>query len=183
MIAELEAADRAQLPEDIETLTGDSLALAVGSDFDPEALVQRGGPADIPVGVKIRGDPDEIEKVLDKIREPPPASRRAVLETDDRRRLVVVGPNADYREQLAEDGGLGDTDAYEAVVRERRRGRRVFFVNFDAERRAGSPTWRRRRRRDVDGEPRAARRGLGISRLGRRRRARATRARSGSTTD
>ena len=57
------------LPGDAETLAGDSAALALGSDFDPEAFFSSDDRSDVPVAVKIKGDPDEIEKVLDKLRE------------------------------------------------------------------------------------------------------------------
>ena len=40
-----------------------------GSDFDPEAFFSSSDGSDIPVALKIKGDPDEIEKVLDKLRD------------------------------------------------------------------------------------------------------------------
>ena len=42
------------------------------------------------------------------------------------------GPNADYRGELLEDGGLGDTDAFQNVVREADQASAIVFVNFDA---------------------------------------------------
>ena len=66
------------LPADAETLAGDSAALALGSDFDPDAFSSSDDGSDIPIAVKIKGDPDEIEKVLDKLREMAgPAGERA----------------------------------------------------------------------------------------------------------
>ena len=38
--------------------------------------------------------------------------------------MVAIGPNADYRAELLEDGGLGDTEAFQNVVREAERGQR-----------------------------------------------------------
>ena len=32
--------------------------------------------------------------------------------------MVVIGPNADYREHVLDDGGLGDDDVFKDVVRE-----------------------------------------------------------------
>ena len=46
--------------------------------------------------------------------------------------MVAVGPNPDYRGQLLEDGGLGDSDVYQNVVRESGDANAIFFVNFDA---------------------------------------------------
>ena len=68
------------LPDDAETLAGDSAALVIGSDIDPDAIFDSPDGSDVPVAVKIKGDPDEIEKVLDKLREHGrPRGRRARL--------------------------------------------------------------------------------------------------------
>ncbi|WP_426244220.1 DUF3352 domain-containing protein [Nocardioides sp. LHG3406-4] len=131
MIADLEAQTGLSFPEDAETLVGDSVAIAVGSDIDPEAIFNGGGPADIPVGVKIKGDPDEIEAVLAKIT-PQLGEQASLLETEAKGDYLAVGPNADYRAKLAEDGGLGSTEAYQDVIEESDKAGALLFVNFDA---------------------------------------------------
>ena len=55
-----------------------------------------------------------------------------VFGTDADGDLVAIGPNADYRGELLEDGGLGDTDAFQNVVREAEQASAIFYVNFDA---------------------------------------------------
>ncbi len=45
---------------------------------------------------------------------------------------MAIGPNPDYRGQLLEDGGLGDSDVYQNVVRESGDANAILFVNFDA---------------------------------------------------
>ncbi|MFA6575621.1 MAG: hypothetical protein WCS84_09380, partial [Nocardioides sp.] len=135
MIAEAEAEMGLSLPEDAETLAGESMTLAVSSDFDPETFFNSGDGSDIPVAMKIKGDADGIESVLAKMvdslsAEDPDAA--TILGSDSEGDYVVVGPNADYRAELLEDGGLGDTDTYEDVVREADRAGAVLFVNFDA---------------------------------------------------
>src|SRR3712207_8718156 len=47
---------RSDLPEDAETLAGESAALVLGSDLDPEALSGSSDGSDVPVAVKIQGD-------------------------------------------------------------------------------------------------------------------------------
>lgn len=135
MIADAEEETGLSLPEDAETLAGESLTLAVGSDFDPETFFNSGDGSDVPVAVKIKGDADGIEAVLAKLvgslsaDDPDSAT---ILESDSDGDYVVVGPNADYRAELLEDGGLGDTDTYEDVVREAGDAGSILFVNFDA---------------------------------------------------
>ncbi len=131
MLADLEAQTGLAFPEDVETLTGESLALAVGSDIDPEAIFNGGGPADIPVGVKIKGDADEIEKVLAKIA-PQLGDQAAMLESETKGDHVALAANPDYRALLAEDGGLGDVEAYQRVVEESDKAGALLFLNFDA---------------------------------------------------
>ena len=45
------------LPQDAETLLGDSAALSFGSDFDPEAFFNSSDGSEIPVALKVRATP------------------------------------------------------------------------------------------------------------------------------
>ena len=135
LIAQAEAETGLSLPEDAETLAGESVTFAVSSDFDPEEFFNSGDGSDVPVGVKIKGDADGIESVLAKITdslsaEDPDAA--TILGSDSEGDYVVIGPNADYRAELLEDGGLGDSDTYQDVVREAGDAGSILFVNFDA---------------------------------------------------
>jgi hypothetical protein len=118
------------LPADAETLAGDSAALALGSDFDPESFLSSNDGSDIPIALKIKGDPDEIEKVLDKLRESA-GPQANVLESDADGDVIVIGPNADYRADVLKDGGLGDNDVFKDVVREADRAQTILFIDVD----------------------------------------------------
>jgi hypothetical protein len=119
------------LPGDAETLAGESVAVAVGSDLDPEAAFNSGG-SDIPAAVKIKGDSEGIADVLDKVRKQagPPAG--FFLGSDSDGDLTAIGPDADYRAAVLEDGGLGGTAEFQGLVREAEKASAVLFVNFDA---------------------------------------------------
>jgi hypothetical protein len=118
------------LPGDAETLAGDSAALVLGSDFDPESFFSSSDGSDIPVALKVKGDPDEIEKVLDKLREMA-GPQANVLESDADGATIVIGPNPDYRSEVLKDGDLGDNDVFKDVVREADQAHMVLFVNVD----------------------------------------------------
>ncbi|HRI98677.1 MAG TPA: DUF3352 domain-containing protein, partial [Nocardioides sp.] len=118
------------LPGDAETLAGDSAAVALGSDFDPESFFASEDGSDIPVAIKIQGDPDEIESVLDKLRDQA-GPGATVLESDQDGNTIVIGPNADYRAEVLADGGLGDEAVFKDVVREADQAHTVLFVNVD----------------------------------------------------
>ncbi|HEY0948860.1 DUF3352 domain-containing protein, partial [Nocardioides sp.] len=131
LLDEMSAQTGLDLPDDAETLMGDSAALALGSDFDLETFVNSEDGSGVPVGLKVHGDGDAIESVLDKVR-PQMGGAEAVLGSDRDGDLVAIGPDADYRERLLDDGGLGDSDVFEHVVREADDAAAVVFVNFDA---------------------------------------------------
>lgn len=128
---EIEAQTGLVLPEDIETLFGESAAFAVDGSIDIDAIEDE-DPSGIPAGIKIKGDPEAIEEVLGKIRKAiGPGSEMLVSETEGD--YVVVGLSPDYLEELAEDGKLGDEETFSDVVPEAEGSSAVFYVNFDAQ--------------------------------------------------
>jgi hypothetical protein len=130
VMSDLADATGLDLPADAETLAGDSAALALGSDFDPESFFSSGDGSDLPIALKVKGDPAEIEKVLDKLRDMagPEAN---VLESDSDGDVIVIGPNADFRADVLKDGGLGDNRVFKDVVREADKAQTVLFIDVD----------------------------------------------------
>jgi hypothetical protein len=124
------------LPDDAETLAGDALAVSVDEDFDPESLFSSpevlGSQPSVGLGVKILGDADAIDGVLDKVRTAAAGADGGFLDSETGDGAVAVGPDADYRQELLDDQGLGDTDAYQKVVEHSDDAAAVFFLNFDA---------------------------------------------------
>ncbi|GAB3265419.1 DUF3352 domain-containing protein [Nocardioides dilutus] len=131
LLDDLETETGLVLPDDIETLFGDSAALALGSDFDPEAVFESSDGADVPVALKVDGDPEEIEAVLDKLRDQLPPDETLVLDTDSEGDTVVIGPNEDFRKEVLDNGGLGDNEVFKDVVREVDDASVVLFVNIN----------------------------------------------------
>lgn len=131
LLDEIETETGLTLPDDIETVFGDSAALAVSSDFDPESFFESADGSDVPVALKVDGDPEEIEAVLEKLRDQFPSDETVLFGTDSEGDTVVIGPNEDYRQQVLEDGDLGDNDVFQDVVREVDDASAVFFVNVD----------------------------------------------------
>jgi hypothetical protein len=120
-------------PDDIETALGESFALALGADFSVDEAMASSGPESLPVGLKVKGDADEIEGVLDQVRSSMGAEMGTLLDSEADGDYVVVGPNADYRDALAGDGGLADTDEFQGVVDDAEEANSVFFVNFNGD--------------------------------------------------
>lgn len=132
MVAQAEKWTGLALPEDLETLLGDSTVIAIGSDFDPEAFANSEDGSDIPIGIKVKGDADAIEGVLDKVRDRIGEPMSEPLRSRSTGDVVAIGPNDDYLAEILGDGGLGDSEAFRNVVRESERAGAIVFVNFDA---------------------------------------------------
>lgn len=130
LLAEAEAATGLTLPKDLQTLTGDGVVLAVGAGLDPETLANSADPTDIPVALKLLGDPDTIGPVLAKVTRSFPAAGEFLGSTPDDD-SVIVGPSADYRAELAKPGTLGQSEDYTSVVRESD-SPAVLYVNINA---------------------------------------------------
>jgi hypothetical protein len=133
LLAEAEAGTGLDLPDDVETLFGDSFALSVDSSFDPEMFYSAGDTTVIPIAAKVQGDPDGVESVLDKLRSriAPPGSEELIY-SDSEGDATVIGLSEDYNAEVLAAGGLGDTDVFRNVVREADQASAVLFVNFDA---------------------------------------------------
>ena len=131
LIDEVETETGLALPDDIETLFGDSAALAVSGDFDPDAFFESSDGSDVPIALKVDGEPDEIEAVLEKLRAQLPPDETTVFGSDSEGETVVIGPNEDYRQEVLADGDLGDNEVFKDVVREADDAAMVFFVNVN----------------------------------------------------
>jgi hypothetical protein len=129
LVAQAEQFTGLALPEDVETLLGDSTVLAFG-DVDPRDFASDG--SNVPVGVKVQGDPQAIEGVLDKVRKRIGEQMSEPLRSRSSGDAVAIGPNDDYLAEIVGDGVLGDTEAFRDVVPEAERAGAVVFVNFDA---------------------------------------------------
>lgn len=131
MVSQVEAETGMTLPDDLQTLLGDSATISLGSDFTPETFFNSSDGSDVPVGMLVHGDPDAIGSVLDKVTAKD-ASAAGVLGHDANGNDVAIGPNPDYRAQLLKNGSLGDSDAFQNLVPEADKSSMAFFVNFDA---------------------------------------------------
>lgn len=128
MLRDAEAMTGLQLPEDIERLLGDGFALSVDAGLDISAAAQN--PAAAPAGVRVSGDPAEINAVVAKIRRVlgPRADALVVEEGDG---VVALGLDADYVRELAGEGDLGAQATFRDVVPDVDGAGAVFFLDFD----------------------------------------------------
>jgi len=132
LMSELSNSSGLDLPGDAETLAGDSLAVSLGSNFDPETFFNSSDGSDVPVAAKVKGDPAAIDDVLQKLRRQLGTQASTTLGSNSSGDMVAIGPNADYRSQVLENGTLGDSAVYNDVVREADKAGALVYVNFQA---------------------------------------------------
>lgn len=132
MVAEAEAQTGLDLPEDLQTLLGEAALLALGGDA-PENLAETSGPGDIPFGLKIIGDADEIEAVVAKAEERAGSQLAdAGLVQDSTDGAFVLATNEEFAEALKEEGSLGDNENFRDVVPEADNAAFALFIDFDS---------------------------------------------------
>ncbi|HLO36530.1 MAG TPA: DUF3352 domain-containing protein [Candidatus Deferrimicrobium sp.] len=133
LLRQMSQASGLDLPDDAETLAGDSTALAVGPDFDLESMMNSSDASGLPVAVKVKGDPEAVDGVLEKLRAKMTSAQEAdALGSDSSGDMIAIGPNADYRSQVLKQGRLGDSAAFKGVIPEADKASALLFVNFDA---------------------------------------------------
>lgn len=130
LVAMAEQQSGLSLPADVETLLGESLAVAVGGDFSLEAAEASDDGSEVPVGATVIGDVEGIERVLAQLDER--FGVAAVVGHDAEGDTVAIGPSAGYRRQLLEEGGLGDAERFTDVVAGAEEAAVVLFVDLDA---------------------------------------------------
>ncbi|MBS43142.1 MAG: hypothetical protein CMH83_08300 [Nocardioides sp.] len=131
--AEAEAELGISVPEDLETLLGESVAVSLGdvSDLDLDALAT--DPTGLPLTVKVQGDAEEIDGVLDTLLANPALGPDAALvqrASDDD--TVVVGFDEARAESMLDDGGLGDSDVFRSAVPDAEGATGIFFADLGA---------------------------------------------------
>lgn len=120
--------------DDLESLLGDAVVIAVDSDIDGDA-VQQNDPSALPVGIKIKGDPDAIEDAIEKIRDAGAkmGMPRGYIVSEESDGYVVVSLSPKYADKLADESGLGATTSFRELVPESSEAISAFFLDFDSE--------------------------------------------------
>jgi hypothetical protein len=130
-LAQFESETGLAFPEDVETLLGEGVTVSLGSGLDPDA-VANGGPGEVPVGIRIDGDADEIQAVLDKIAAQAGPEMAEFMQVTEGDGYAVLALQDGYRGELEGGGSLGDSAAYAEVV-ESDDAQSLLFVNFNAD--------------------------------------------------
>lgn len=118
------------LAETITTIFGKGLVFALDGTTDFESLDS--GPDGLKAGLRIDGDPEEINRVIDTLKGiagPEAADMIKVASNDDQ---VAIGFNDDYVTALLSGGDLGKGKGFSSAVPNAQDAVGAFFLDFDA---------------------------------------------------
>jgi hypothetical protein len=134
MLSQIESETGLSLPDDLQALLGDGVAIALDSSFDVRGVFGDGGgssPSDLPLGVRINGDPATVMPVLQKVLDATGAETQGVVAKQGSG-AVAVGLSPDYVERLAADSDLGGQPRFTAALPDLKSGAGALYVDFDA---------------------------------------------------
>lgn len=133
-VAQFEQETGLQLPDDLATLLGDNVTMAVDADgLDPATFSDETfTPASIDAGIRFTGDSEAIQDVVDRIQaalaEQGVPFELVTEEVDDG---VVVASNDDYATAM-DDGDLAGDEGFEGAVGETDDTAALFYLDVDA---------------------------------------------------
>ncbi|MDQ1103646.1 DUF3352 domain-containing protein [Nocardioides zeae] len=133
-VADLEDETGWSLPEDVETLLGQGVALSVGGGVDLDAL-EDGDIEGAEVGATVRsGDADAIADLVDELLDATDAPSDLDLNVTEGEDGTTVGsPSSGYADDLATSGGLDGSDLFRDVVPETDDVHALLFVDVTAD--------------------------------------------------
>ncbi len=134
-ISQFEAETGLALPEDLSTLLGDNIMVAVDSEGLTAAAIEAEDPSLFNAGVRFTTDPAALNAIYDKV--------LALVDADAQQSLpfvkrdaddgIVIATNDGYAERLADlDGGLGDSGEFQSVTDDAAGKEFVLFFNWDS---------------------------------------------------
>lgn len=131
-VAEAEQETGLDVPEDVQTLLGDTVTLSLGGDA-PDSPDSIDGPEDLPLGLLIHGDADKITAIIEQIEESLGMSLSDLplnVETADGK--VALSPG-DYGDELLENGDLGSEDGFRSAIPDADRVEGAVYVDFESD--------------------------------------------------
>jgi hypothetical protein len=134
LLSEVESGTGLSLPGDLQTLLGDGVSVAIDDSIDLGAFFGGTGgssPSDLPLGLRINGDPAQVMPVLQKVMDATGAGAQGVV-AEQGSGAVAVGVSPDYVKRLAADGDLGGQSRFAKALPDLQAGGGALYVDFDS---------------------------------------------------
>jgi hypothetical protein len=128
----VEEASGLRLPDDLSTILGDNITVAMDSTGLTPENIESEDPSAFYFGARLTTDQAAIQDVVDRVNGKLAAEGMPegliTAETDDG---LVVASNDDYAGMLADGGDLGSADGFETAVPDASESTMAFYLDFD----------------------------------------------------
>lgn len=132
MLSTVETETSLRLPDDLRTILGDNITLAMDSTGLTPVNLESEDPADFYFGARLTTDPAAIQDVVDRINgKLDSEGMSSALVTEDTDGGLVVASNEDYAGMLASGGDLGSSDGFETALPDGSASTVAFYLDFD----------------------------------------------------
>ncbi len=134
-IADFESETGFAVPEDLQTLLGDNLLMAIDSEGMSAQAVQEGDLDQLNAGIRFTGDGGKLQDLYDRLVSFAGDSFGVELPVSkvDFDNGLAIATNDSYANTLADlDGDLGDSETFQSVVNDAATQDAVMYLDFDA---------------------------------------------------
>jgi hypothetical protein len=119
------------LPDDLQTLLGSGVTLSLGGHA-PHSLSDISGPEDVPAGVVLHGDPDQIQAVIAKVEQHLGMQLSDIpMDVQGSGHKLAISTGG-YGPELLKDGTLGSVSGFRDAVPEAGKAGAILYVDFDS---------------------------------------------------
>ena len=131
-VAEIEQDTGLDLPDDLQTLLGRAITISLGGDA-PESLDEVENLDEVPAGLVIHGDADEIQAVIAKVEDHLGIHLADIpIVVDGSGDKVALATSSAYAEELLKSGGLASDDGFRSAVPDADRSTGILYIDFDS---------------------------------------------------
>jgi hypothetical protein len=133
-IAQFEDKTGLNVPDDLETLLGDNLLVAIDQDGLSAATLNSSDPGQLNAGVRFTGDAAKLSDLYDRIVGllDPSIGGSVPFSREDFDKGLAIATNDSYAGKLADlDGNLADSQNFQSVVDDAANKQFVMFFNWD----------------------------------------------------
>jgi Protein of unknown function (DUF3352) len=120
-----------QLPDDLRTILGDNVTVAMDSTGMSAENLAGQDPSKLYFGARLTTDQAAIHDVVDRVNGALTAKGKPALTTEDSDNGLVVASNQDYAQMLAEGGDLASADGFDTAVPDASTASVAFYLDFD----------------------------------------------------
>ncbi len=123
-----------ELPGDLQTLVGQSMAVGVSSDIVTSAMSGMEDPSQLPVAVRVQTDTAKANGIIDELFEVAGVSQeeRDMLVRSEDDGVLTLGFSQSYVDEVSQGGSLGGLSTFQNAVKDAEDADAVLYIDLNA---------------------------------------------------